>query len=343
MASARTPAFFSCFDRRSAPWRVRLNTMAGHDRSTMEVATCTRSAWVTAQKRWVTSPLLLQRDGLVVGRVRLVVADEHVDVAVERGREEHRLALLVGEVEEAADLGQEPHVGHAVGLVDDDDADVVEAQRARSSRSWRRPGVATTTSTPRASAFIWRSMPAPPYTASTSVLVPQHRAWSWFCTWEASSRVGTRTRALGRRGAAFSTRASMGRPKAMVLPEPVGALPQTSRPARSVGDGGGLHGERLGDAKLVEAGAQAVGHAEIGEGGGHLGVFLHRGAGTRAHSIGWIGRLPISCRVQRSRPLLLGGSLKPQLDTARQRLLAHGHCTAPVSRTHHLVSAQWSR
>ena len=74
--------------------------------------------------------LLLHRLGLVVGRVRLVVPDQHVDVAVERGGEEHRLALLVGHVEEAADLGQEPHVGHAVGLVDHDEVDVVEAQRA---------------------------------------------------------------------------------------------------------------------------------------------------------------------------------------------------------------------
>ena len=71
---------------------------------------------------------LLDRDGLVVGRVGLVVPDEHVDVAVERGREQHRLARLVGHVEQAPHLGEEPHVGHAVGFVDDDDVDVVEAQ-----------------------------------------------------------------------------------------------------------------------------------------------------------------------------------------------------------------------
>src|SRR3546814_16339685 len=40
---------------------------------------------------------------------------------------------------------------------------------------------------------------------------------------------------VGRLGAAWSMRARGGRPKAMVLPEPVGALPQTSRPARASG------------------------------------------------------------------------------------------------------------
>ena len=43
-------------------------------------------------------------------------------------------------------------------------------------------------------------------------------------------------------------RSSSGRPKARVLPEPVLALPSTSRPARRVGDGEGLDGEGLGDA-----------------------------------------------------------------------------------------------
>ena len=54
-------------------------------------------------------------------------------------------------------------------------------------------------------------------------------------TWTASSRVGTRIRARGRRGSAALTRSSTGRPKARVLPEPVLALPQTSRPARASG------------------------------------------------------------------------------------------------------------
>ena len=47
----------------------------------------------------------------------------------------------------------------------------------------------------------------------------------------ANSRVGARTRARGRRGSARSTVATSGMPKARVLPEPVGARPQMSRPS----------------------------------------------------------------------------------------------------------------
>ena len=61
--------------------------------------------------------------------------------------------------------------------------------------------------------------------------------WSSEATWAASSRVGvsTSTRGcLGRAGLPCS-RATAPIPKARVLPEPVGALPQTSRPARASG------------------------------------------------------------------------------------------------------------
>ena len=47
------------------------------------------------------------------------------------------------------DLGLEAHVGHAVGLVDDDGAHARSDTARRDTRSMRRPGVATMTSTPR--------------------------------------------------------------------------------------------------------------------------------------------------------------------------------------------------
>ena len=67
---------------------------------------------------------------LVAGRVVLVPADQNVDVPVEGGGEEQRLAVRGGEVEQAPDVGQESHVGHAVGLVDDHDLHGVEPDAA---------------------------------------------------------------------------------------------------------------------------------------------------------------------------------------------------------------------
>ncbi len=55
---------------------------------------------------------------LVSYRVTLVVAGEPGDVAVEGCREQNRLAVRVGLVEQTAHSRHEAHVGHAVGLVE---------------------------------------------------------------------------------------------------------------------------------------------------------------------------------------------------------------------------------
>ena len=61
--------------------------------------------------------------------------------------------------------------------------------------------------------------------------------WSSEATWAASSRVGvsTSTRGCLGREALPVKRATAPIPKASVLPEPVGAFPHTSRPARASG------------------------------------------------------------------------------------------------------------
>jgi hypothetical protein len=66
----------------------------------------------------------------VAHRVALVAANERVDRAVERRREQQRLTGLRRGVEQALHHGQEAHVGHAVGFVDDHDLDRVEADLA---------------------------------------------------------------------------------------------------------------------------------------------------------------------------------------------------------------------
>ena len=65
----------------------------------------------------------------VMHRLVLVVAGQHLDGAVERRREQQRLARLRREVEQPADFGKEAHVGHAIGFVDDHDLDAAEIDR----------------------------------------------------------------------------------------------------------------------------------------------------------------------------------------------------------------------
>ena len=61
----------------------------------------------------------------VTGRLQ-VAADELVDLAVERRGEQQALAAGGHHVEQRGDGGHEAHVGHVVGLVEDDDLDLVE-------------------------------------------------------------------------------------------------------------------------------------------------------------------------------------------------------------------------
>ena len=67
---------------------------------------------------------------LVAHGVALVVAGEHADIAFEGGREEQRLAVFRGAVEQPSHLRQETHVGHAVGLVDHDHLHLVQVDVA---------------------------------------------------------------------------------------------------------------------------------------------------------------------------------------------------------------------
>ena len=68
--------------------------------------------------------------GRVDDRVGEVALDEPVDAGVEGGGEEQPLPAGRDLVEDGADLGQEAHLGHVVGLVEDGDVDVVELDRA---------------------------------------------------------------------------------------------------------------------------------------------------------------------------------------------------------------------
>ena len=57
-------------------------------------------------------------------RLALVMADEHIDIAIEGGGEQQRLATRRCGIQDAPYGWQKAHVGHAVGLIDDDHVDV---------------------------------------------------------------------------------------------------------------------------------------------------------------------------------------------------------------------------
>ena len=132
MATASTPARCRGAWRRDRPGAGCGRTRSSGPAALMaSAARSTRSASAMRQKRWVASEMASPSTATSWRRrVALVAAHEHVDRTVERRREQQRLAVGPGLVEEPADLREEAHVGHAVGLVDHRDRDVVEAHVA---------------------------------------------------------------------------------------------------------------------------------------------------------------------------------------------------------------------
>ena len=65
-----------------------------------------------------------------VHRVAELLVDEGDDIAVEGGREQQRLAIVGRQCQQCGHVGEEPHVGHPVGLVDHGDVHLGERDGA---------------------------------------------------------------------------------------------------------------------------------------------------------------------------------------------------------------------
>ena len=107
--------------------------------------------------------------------------------------------------------------------------------------------MATMTSTPRLSCSIWRSMRRTAVDGDDAAVDGRGRAGaSTSATWHGELTGGHEHEGAGPLRLAAWACCRTGMPKARVLPEPVLALPHTSRPARRVGDGERLDGEGRG-------------------------------------------------------------------------------------------------
>ena len=136
--------------------------------------------------------------------------------------------------EDAVDLGLEPHVEHAIRLVEHEDGHRVERHHAPIEQVLQATRVSRRARAPRGLAA--------PDCAAARRRRPRPRRCDSACRARRAPRSpGVRARASARararRGACASgsMRWTMGTAKASVLPEPVGDLASTSRPARAEG------------------------------------------------------------------------------------------------------------
>ena len=194
------------------------------------------------------------------GRRRIQVR-QLADLAVERGREEHRLPLGGKAPDDLVDLRLEAHVEHPIGLVEDEDGDRVERdepaideilQAARRRYEYMRRAGSLGLRAQRHAPVDGRDLqvtggreclpcrPSPP---------------------TASSRVGTSTSALGH-VALRSRFSTIGIANASVLPEPVGDFDEHVAAAQGFRDRAGLDVERGVDTARGERADDVCAHAE---------------------------------------------------------------------------------
>ena len=142
MAPARTPSRRSCVDEPVGAALGAHEHQGAVGAPAIDAATFTLSIWWTARKTWSISSTVGSASSTSCEHgVVHVAVDQALDRAVERRREQHRLVLGRDAVEDLLDLGHEAHVGHAVGLVDDEHLDVARRTSSpRSMRSMSRPG-----------------------------------------------------------------------------------------------------------------------------------------------------------------------------------------------------------
>ncbi len=267
---SRTPAWSRRFAMRSVPRFVLQKTIVGPASLMTSAQSSTRLSGWTLQKRCVGTRLVDRRlRQRVAHRVALVSAHERVDRAVERRREQQRLAGLRRGVEQALHDGQEAHVGHAVGFVDDHDLDRVEADLAALDQVGEaaRAGDEDVDTTAEglqlqaeAGAAVHGRDPQLALPAEPLELTADLRGeLAGGNEDEAGRALGRRTRdPHGERDPEGDGLARSGR----------GAAAEVATGA-AVGDGEGLDGEGGEDPACLQGGDELRGHAEIGEGGGH--------------------------------------------------------------------------
>ncbi|CAB4585482.1 unannotated protein [freshwater metagenome] len=230
-------------------------------------------------------------DEVVAHRVAQVVGDELVDVTVEGGGPQHRLTGGRGHVEDAADVGHEPEVGHAVGFVDHahlDRAEVAVAlvdeveQPARGGDDDRR-ALAERVDLRRHRRAAVHGLHEAPLGATQ-----RHERTLHLLGELPRGHEHEAGRAL-RCGLAHAGHERDA--EAERLARPGGGAAADVAAGEGVGEGDGLHGEGVGHAVGGERLGHARGHAEIGEGGGH--VLLSRGVRR-------VVRAAVSARLQPS-------------------------------------------
>ena len=224
-----------------------------------------RSSRSTATKRCSIAAVLLTVGACSWRRgVARVALGHAAGLAVERGREEQRLAVGRALGHDAVDRGLEAHVEHAVGLVEDEDAHAVEGQVAALEEVLQAAGGGHDDVGLRGRAGLLDDAHAAVDRGDLQRAGVRQRA---DVVDDLAGQLARGGEDEGRRTAVVGLDAVRdGGAEGDGLARSGRRLREHVVPGEDVGDDELLDGEGLGDAALGECARDCAGHAEIGEG-----------------------------------------------------------------------------
>ena len=248
----------------------------------------------------------------VLQRVVEELLDQCVHAVVEGGGEQHALAALRGGAQDATDIGQEAEVGHVVGLVQDGDLDLVEADEPLPHEVQEPAGAGDDDVDPRLEGLLLGLGGDPAEDGGHIHVDDAGQGLDDLGDLEGELASGGQDQADGVAGAglvllcqALDQREAEGEG----LSRAGAAAAEHITPGEGVGQGGGLDGEGRGEAAGVEVGGKVGVHAEGGEGGlpggrGLPGGETVRGGGAvcgHGGPVGWDRGHADADRWQRAR------------------------------------------
>ena len=172
---------------------------------------------------------------LVAKWVMLHGSRQLADGAVERRREQQHLSCAIRLFDDPLHGRQKPHVRHSVGLVDHDVVDVAERQRAHGDQVLEPAGAGNDEVDAGVERLALGAVPDAAVQRDNPASAVAGKGCDGFGDLLGQRRGGASTSAVGRRRRAEAKFSTKGNPKARVLPEPVGARPDTSRPVSMSG------------------------------------------------------------------------------------------------------------
>ena len=214
--------------------------------------------------------LPLHGAGFVADGIVLVVPAEDGDVAVERGREEKRLPMTSGGVEDPLDGWEEPHVGHSVGFVNHRYLHLAEVDGSLFDEILEPPGGGHENVDPPAERRFLRAVSDTSVDSGDETPCCLGQGCQLLLDLLCQLTSGSKDECLGAVALRLVEPGQKWQAERQRFARASGCFAAYIPAGQGVGNGCGLNRERLGDVLFVERTDELFGQPELGECNGHM-------------------------------------------------------------------------